>query len=198
MTHAPKGTSRNITSVEVNREINRLREELDNDITGAHTRQRLQQKIDNPPDESRDMMQVMMQEIRNLHAEINDVREGQERQSNRRFTPLEDRREPIYDLSPDDVQHHQGREHLPLKEARGLIPEFDGSANKLQEFLSATTYAIENINPLDEITLLGAVLCTKLKGRAMLDFQTRKIQNFAQLKQELEACYASKKNTTHL
>ncbi|XP_029659455.1 uncharacterized protein LOC115233278 [Formica exsecta] len=79
-----------------------------------------------------------------------------------------------------------------------MIPEFDGSPNKLQEFLSATTYAVEHIDPLDEVTLLGTVLCTKLKGRAMLDFQTRKIQDFAQLKQELEVCYASKKSTTHL
>ncbi|KAL6446821.1 hypothetical protein ACFW04_001329 [Cataglyphis niger] len=79
-----------------------------------------------------------------------------------------------------------------------MIPEFDGSTHKLQEFLSVTTYAVEHIDPLDEITLLGAVLCTKLKGRAMLDFQTRKIQNFAQLKNELEICYASKKSTTHL
>ncbi|XP_011254548.2 uncharacterized protein LOC105250252 [Camponotus floridanus] len=162
----------------------------------ARTRQRSQQEINNPPNEFRDMMQAMMHEISNLHVEMNDIRERQERQSNGRLTPLEDRREPTYDPSPNYVRHHRGRGHLPLKEVRGLIPEFDGSANKLQEFLSATTYAVENINPLDELTLLGAVLCTKLKGRAMLDFQ--KIRNFAQLKQELEACYASKKNTIHL
>ncbi|KAM0728861.1 Retrovirus-related Pol polyprotein from transposon 412 [Formica fusca] len=78
-----------------------------------------------------------------------------------------------------------------------MIPEFDGLPNKLQEFLSATTYAVEHIDPL-EVTLLGAVLCTKLKGRSMLDFQTRKIRDFAQFKRELEVCYASKKSTTHL
>ncbi|KAM0726742.1 hypothetical protein ACS0PU_006903 [Formica fusca] len=79
-----------------------------------------------------------------------------------------------------------------------MIPAFDGSPNKLQEFLSAATYAVEHIDPLDEITLLGAVLCTKLKGRAMLNFQMRKLRDLAQLKRELEVCYASKKSTTHL
>ncbi|KAL6416505.1 hypothetical protein ACFW04_013409 [Cataglyphis niger] len=79
-----------------------------------------------------------------------------------------------------------------------MISEFDGSPNKLQEFLSETTYAVENIDPLDEVTLLRAVLCTKLKGRAMLDFQMRKIRVFTQLKNELEFCYTSKKSTIHL
>lgn len=82
---------------------------MDNDITNARTRQGSQQEINNPPDESRDMMQAMMQEIRNLHVEINDVREKQERQSNRCLMPLEDRRERTYDLLPDDVRHHRGR-----------------------------------------------------------------------------------------
>lgn len=41
-------------------------------------------------------------------------------------------------------------------------------------------------------------MCTKLKGRAITDFQTREIRNFTQLKRELEVCYLSRKSTTHL
>ena len=151
-------------------------------------------------DEVRDTLRAVIQEIRRLQTDIDAVRETQlhtqriydyrPSRPNRRDTTIIDH--------DDDVRHRRGRGTLPLKEARCMIPEFDGNASKLQEFLSAMTYAVENIDPADEVTLLGAILCTKLKGRAMLDFQTRKVRDFEQLKQELEACYASKKSTTHL
>ncbi|KAL6417547.1 hypothetical protein ACFW04_013623 [Cataglyphis niger] len=80
-----------------------------------------------------------------------------------------------------------------------MIQKFDGNSQaKLKEFLSACSYAIKNINPADKRTLLEAILCTKLKGKAMTDFETRDINNFGQLKRELEICYLSKKSTTHL
>ncbi|XP_077264813.1 uncharacterized protein LOC143898889 [Temnothorax americanus] len=88
---------------------------------------------------------------------------------------------------------------ITLKEARSMIPEFDGtSRQKLQEFINACTYAVHNIQPTDEESLVQAILYTKLKGKAMQDFETRDIQTFAQLKQQLEACYQAKQSTTHL
>ncbi|KAL6421449.1 hypothetical protein ACFW04_013904 [Cataglyphis niger] len=58
-----------------------------------------------------------------------------------------------------------------------MILEFDGtSRHKLQEFLNACTYAVRNINPADEESLMQAILYTKLKGKAMQDFETRDIQ----------------------
>lgn len=73
--------------------------------------------------------------------------------------------------------------YLKLKEARDKIPEIDGTSQaKLKEFLSACNYATKSINPAEERTLLEAILCTKLKGKAMLDFETRDIRSFPQLK----------------
>jgi len=74
-----------------------------------------------------------------------------------------------------------------------MIPEIDGiSRNQVQKFLNASTYAMSEINPADERSLLRAILCTKLTGKAMYDFQTRDIRSFAQLKQEIEMCYLLK------
>ncbi|XP_024892140.1 uncharacterized protein LOC112467669 [Temnothorax curvispinosus] len=88
---------------------------------------------------------------------------------------------------------------ITLKEARSMIPEFDGtSRQKLQEFINACTYAVHNIQPTDEESLVQAILYTKLKGKAMQDFETQDIQTFAQLKQQLEDCYQAKQSTTHL
>ncbi|XP_036142872.1 uncharacterized protein LOC118645594 [Monomorium pharaonis] len=148
----------------------------------------------------REALRAMMHEVRRLTTEVNEVRETNSR-TLRTHAPRQtrySRRETAFEYPDDDVRRQRGRGILSLKEARGMIPEFDGNASRLQEFLSAMTYAIENIDPSDEVSLLGAILCTKLKGRAMLDFQTRKISDFVQLKTELEACYASKQSTTHL
>jgi len=61
-----------------------------------------------------------------------------------------------------------------------MIREFDGtSRHKLQEFLNACTYAVQNINPTDE-SLIQAILYTK--GKAMQDFETREIQTYNKLK----------------
>ncbi|XP_025997290.2 uncharacterized protein LOC113005674 [Solenopsis invicta] len=42
------------------------------------------------------------------------------------------------------------------------------------------------------------MICTKFKGKAMTDFQTRDIRSYEQLKRELENEYLSKRNTAHL
>jgi len=79
-----------------------------------------------------------------------------------------------------------------------MIPEIDGtSRNQVQKFLNASTYAMSEINLADESSLLRAILCTKLTGKAMYDFQTCDIRSFAQLKQEIEMCYLSKRDTAH-
>ncbi|KAL6420782.1 hypothetical protein ACFW04_014022 [Cataglyphis niger] len=79
-----------------------------------------------------------------------------------------------------------------------MIPEFDALRHKLQEFLNACTYAVRNINPADEESLMQAILYTKLKGKAMPDFETRDIQTFEELKHQLETCYQTRQSTTHL
>jgi len=88
---------------------------------------------------------------------------------------------------------------VSLKEARTMIPEFDGtSRHKLQEFINACTYTVQNINPADEESLIQAILYTKLKGKMMQDFETREVQTYDELKQQLETCYQIKQSTTHL
>jgi len=61
----------------------------------------------------------------------------------------------------------------------------------------ASTYAVNNIDPANEESLVQAILCTKLKGKALQDFETRDIQTFEELKQQLEA-YQTKQSVTHL
>jgi len=80
-----------------------------------------------------------------------------------------------------------------------MIPEFDGnSRNRMREFINAASYAMKNIHPADEQTLLETILCTKFKGKAMVDFHTRDVRSYEQLKHELEAEYLSKRSTAHL
>ncbi|KAL6265927.1 hypothetical protein P5V15_002770 [Pogonomyrmex californicus] len=112
--------------------------------------------------------------------------------------------EPIemtYGRTRDDVRNSRdpARTFMKLKEARDMIPEIDGSSrNQVQKFLNASTYAMSEINPADEKSLLKAILCTKLTGKAMHDFQTRDIRTFMQLKREIEKCYLAKRSTTHI
>jgi len=66
----------------------------------------------------------------------------------------------------------------------------------VREFLNAASYAMKNTHPADEQTLLKAILCTKFKGK--VDFHTRDVRSYEQLKHELEAEYLSKRSTAHL
>jgi len=104
-----------------------------------------------------------------------------------------------YGCTSEDVrnQHDSVNTYIKVKDARDMIPEIDGtSRNQVQNFLNAS--AMSEINPADERSLLRAILCTKLTGKAMYDFQTRNIRSFAQLKQEIEMCYLSKRGTSHI
>jgi len=66
------------------------------------------------------------------------------------------------------------------------------SRDRVREFLNAANYAIKNIYPADEQTLLEAILCTKFKGKAMVDFHTRDVRSYEQLRRELEIEYLGK------
>src|SRR5580765_2390475 len=105
-----------------------------------------------------------------------------------------------YGRAANDARYQRNptESYISLKEARGIIPEFNGTPHKLQEFLSACIYAVHNVDPAKEQSLVGAILCTKLKGKAMLDFQTRDIRTYTELKRQLELSYQSKRSTTHL
>jgi len=74
-----------------------------------------------------------------------------------------------------------------------MIPEFGGnSRNRVREFLNTTSYAMKNIHPASEQTLLEVIFCTKFKRKAMMDFHTRDMCSYEQLRRELEAEYLSK------
>lgn len=57
---------------------------------------------------------------------------------------------------------------------------------------------MKEINSIDKGSLLEAILCTKLMGKAIYDFQNRDIRSFTQLKREIEMCYLVKRSTTHI
>jgi len=106
-----------------------------------------------------------------------------------------------YKQTHEDVrnQSEPSFDFLMLKEARNIIPEFDGNArNRVREFLNATNYTMKNIHPADEQTLLNVILCTKFKGKAMVDFHTRDIHSYEQLTRELEVEYLSGQSTAYL
>ncbi|KYN16083.1 hypothetical protein ALC57_11672 [Trachymyrmex cornetzi] len=106
-----------------------------------------------------------------------------------------------YGRTLNDVRELRDRPtgYLRLKDARSLIPEIDRhSRQKMQEFISASTYAVEKINYAEKPALLEEILNTKLKGKLLLDFQTRSIRDFEQLRREIEDNYLGKRGTSHL
>lgn len=54
------------------------------------------------------------------------------------------------------------------------------------------------INPVEKPTLLQAVIRTKLRRQALLDFETKDIRTFGQLKAQIESTYSAKRSTTQL
>ncbi|KAL0130246.1 hypothetical protein PUN28_002084 [Cardiocondyla obscurior] len=86
-----------------------------------------------------------------------------------------------------------------LKDARAMIPTVDGTNHaQTKEFLKACAYAAKHVTHKDTETLLEAVLCTKLKGAALLDFDARDITTFDQFLKEFEKTYLRKKGTSRL
>ncbi|XP_071651733.1 uncharacterized protein [Temnothorax longispinosus] len=191
-----------ITPEEIDQEINRLNRVLSQRGTPANHRNRIPARARPPRDDRDFILDEILNRIRDLRDRVKqlETENPERREFHARREPSNLPFEVTYGRTSYDIRNQAERAigYLRLKEARDMIPEFDGASSKLQEFLSAASYAIKNINPMEEGTLLEAVLCTKLKGRAMTDFQTREIRDFAQLKKELEVCYLSRKSTTHL
>ncbi|KAL6256702.1 hypothetical protein P5V15_011629 [Pogonomyrmex californicus] len=142
--------------------------------------------IDAPPDNT--LLRELMDEIRDLRVQVNGLSRqtqlpmGERTRISQDFLP-----HPLdltYGRSYQDIRNQPGNAltFLTLKDALNMIPEIDGtSRGRVYEFLNAK-----------------AILCTKFKGKAMMDFRTRDIINFEQLKRELEKEYLSKRSTTHL
>jgi len=147
----------------------------------------------------REMRTEMRTELHSLHERVRQL------ENIDRSVPRRDSNHVEFNMaygrSDRDIRHRHSTapNFLSLKEARAMIPEFDGtSRHKLNEFMHASTYAVNNIDPANEESLVQAILCTKLKGKALQDFETRDVQTFNELKQQLEACYQTKQSVTHL
>ena len=151
-------------------------------------------------DNIRATLRALIQEIRGIHMEIDALRETQlQTQRIRDFRSHHGRRETAFENPVENARHQRGRGILTLKEARNMIPEIDDTLrDRVREFLNASTYTMKSIHFADEYNLLEAILCTKFKGKAMMDFYTRDIENFEQLKRELEKEYLGKCSTAHL
>lgn len=78
------------------------------------------------------------------------------------------------------------------------VTSYGRTRTRVREFLNACDYVIQNVSPADERTLLGAIMSTKLRGKAMMDFHTRDVRSYAQLKADLESEYLSTRSTIHL
>jgi len=147
----------------------------------------------------REMRTEMRTELHSLHERVRQV-ENIDRSAPRRETN-DGEFNMAYGRSDRDIRHRRSTtpNFLTLKEARAMVPEFDGtSRHKLNEFINASTYAMHNIDPANEESLIQAILYTKLKGKALQDFEMRDIQTFEELKQQLKACYQTKQSVTHL
>lgn len=186
----------------VDAEINALRRTIDDMGRNLETDSR-------PPSAAtRDEISQILSMIQAMHAELHTINLRIERvEAAQAHTHRHEQRESSYEprmtygRTARDVRNRlsTARQYMSLKEARTMIPEFDGtSRNRLQEFLNACTYAMQNISPTDEESLIQGILFTKLKGKAMQDFETRDIQTFEELKQQLENSYQGKQSTAHL
>jgi len=76
-----------------------------------------------------------------------------------------------YGRTERDIRHRRSitLNFVSLKEAKTMILEFDGtSRHKLQKFLNACTYAVQNISPADEESLIQTI--HKIKGKSDAGF----------------------------
>jgi len=159
--------------------------------------------FDNQPSENA-LLHELLQEIRELRIQVGSNRNEREplmerNRASRNFHT--DALDLTYGRTFSDIRNQPGASisFLNLKEARNMIPEIDGtSRNRVREFLNACNYAMKNIHPADEQTLLEAVICTKFKEKAMIDFHTRTIVSYEQLRRELETEYLGRRSTAHL
>ena len=174
------------TNTAIDRDMPTLRNALNEDPDEDPTLQRIR----------RDMQRLQMQ-LDAYEAPNRTLRNN----PNRRLSFHEHAFETTHDRYSQDIRNQRGSivSFMSMKDARNMIPEIDGTKrNRVKEFINASSYVVKNIHPAEEHTLLEAILCTKLKDKAMTDFQTREIRNFAHLKHELEREYLGKRSTAHL
>jgi len=104
----------------------------------------------------------MRSEMRELYEQVKQVeninRSALRRETNEEFSMA-------YERSERDIRHRCciASILLSLKEARAMIPEFDGTSRKLHEFLNASTYAINNIRPSPTVDSYSYITLYNLK-----------------------------------
>jgi len=181
-----------VTSAEIDAEIDRLR-------TIANQSCRRQERARTSQDTRDSVLDQILEGMRGIQDRLSRL------ESASHDHPLRETHSSAFNITygrtTEDVRNQLDpvNTYIRVKDARDMIPEIDGtSRTQVQKFLNASTYAMSEINPADERSLLRAILCTKLTGKAMYDFQTRDIRSFAQLKQEIEMCYLSKRGTAHI
>ncbi|KYN14195.1 hypothetical protein ALC57_13603 [Trachymyrmex cornetzi] len=164
-----------IATAEIEAEISRLQ-----NLAGESARLPL-------PSRQEQILDRVLEAITGLQDRISRIEIANYDRENFRLSRPEDQHRTMnvtYGRTLNDVRELRDRPtgYLRLKDARSLIPEIDGhSRQKMQEFISASTYAIEKINYAEKPALLEEILNTKLKGKLLLDFQTRSIRDFEQL-----------------
>ncbi|XP_070526497.1 uncharacterized protein [Cardiocondyla obscurior] len=92
----------------------------------------------------------------------------------------------------------QSDEFISLKEAVKIVPTFYGDARKVRDFTRSCEFAARRIKPTQVKLLLAEVLYTKLRGRALMRFETKKITNFRQFIKAIEEAYLQKEGVVHL
>ncbi|KYN12074.1 hypothetical protein ALC57_15765 [Trachymyrmex cornetzi] len=178
---------RNMENSRINATLGATAEEIDTGIRRSRDNREIgftRSETVGPLNGEATALQELLREIRELRMQF--AQQNRNRQS-LHIGPTRDTffsHNPALDLTygrtTRDVRQQPGTSYsfLTLKEARNMIPEIDGSSrNRVREFLNASTYAMKNIHPADETTLLEAMLCTKFRGKAMMDFHTREIVN---------------------
>jgi len=201
MAHSPVDPTAQSPRDEIDNEILRLRNTPgQNNPYFEEARPGRRVTFDTQPTENM-LLHELLQEIRELRIQVGSNRNERE-ERNRVSRNLHDNALDLtYGRTHSDIRNQPGTSlsFLSLKEARNMIPEIDGtSRNRVREFLNACNYAMKNIHPADEQTVLEAIICTKFKGKAMIDFHTRDIVDYEQLKRELETEYLGKRSTAHL
>jgi len=196
-THTPERVLENPIYSEIDEEIQRLRNSLpENDEAGPSRR-----IIYGGDHRENVLIRVLLQEIRDLRLQLvgppgneHANRDGRHREtleySNHSLKPTSESTKKYVinqDLTFIWIFNIKRSEN-----DTGIWRQFN------REFINAASYAMKSIHPADEQTLLGAILCTKFKEKAMVNFHTRDVRSYEQLKHELEAEYLSKRSTAHL
>lgn len=150
-------TAANIPPTAVDDEIDRLRQtigQMGQQLTGAeiHTPLAITREETRSDTLLLDVLNEICIEINLLSRRMTRLETANSHEYNRREDD-NDAFNMAYVRAERDIKNRRSTvpNFLSLKEARIIIPEFNGtSRSKLQEFLNASTYAINHINPAKE------------------------------------------------